>query len=156
MRRRSPQAELLAWLGPCIGRTAFEVGHDVFDAFSAQDAQAGEFFRATGSAGKWWADLAGLVAHAKANPGRLNYASGNTSSRVGAEMFKIATGIDMTYVSYSSNAQGILDVIAGTAQVMFSDASGPVLPSKKRWNTVCLPCMNDGQYKASASTRDTS
>ena len=67
-------------------------------------------------------DLAGLVGYAKANPGRLNYASGNTSSRVGAEMFKLATGIDMIYVSYRSNAQAMTDVIAGNAQVMFSDA----------------------------------
>lgn len=81
-------------------------------------------------------DLAGLVAYAKANPGRLNYASGNTSSRVGAEMFKIATGIDMTYVSYRSNAQGIIDVIGGTAQVMFSDA------------TVGIPQVREGRVRA--------
>ncbi len=81
-------------------------------------------------------DLAGLVAHARANPGRLNYASGNTSSHVGAEMFKLATGIDMTYVSYRSNAQGILDVIAGTAQVMFSDA------------TVGIPQVREGRVRA--------
>ncbi len=81
-------------------------------------------------------DLAGLVAYAKANPGRLNYASGNTSSRVGAEMFKIATGIDMTYVSYRSNAQGITDVIGGNAQVMFSDAS------------VGIPQVREGRVRA--------
>lgn len=81
-------------------------------------------------------DLAGLVAHAKANPGRLNYASGNTSSRVGAEMFKIATGIDMAYVSYRSNAQGITDVIGGSAQVMFSDA------------TVGIPQVREGRVRA--------
>lgn len=80
--------------------------------------------------------LAELVAHAKANPGRLNYASGNTSSRIGAEMFKIATGTDMTYVSYRSNAQGITDVIGGNAQVMFSDA------------TVGIPQVREGTVRA--------
>jgi tripartite-type tricarboxylate transporter receptor subunit TctC len=81
-------------------------------------------------------DLAGFVAYAKANPGRLNYASGNTSSRVGAEMFRLATGIDMTYVSYRSNAQGITDVIAGNPQVMFSDA------------TVGIPQVREGRVRA--------
>lgn len=81
-------------------------------------------------------DLAGFVAYAKANPGRLNYASGNTSSRVGAEMFKIATGVDMTFVSYRSNAQGITDVIAGNPQVMFSDA------------TVGIPQVREGRVRA--------
>lgn len=67
-------------------------------------------------------NLADLVAHSKANPGRMNYASGNTSSRIGAEMFKAATGADLTYVSYRANPQAITDVISGSAQVMFSDA----------------------------------
>jgi tripartite-type tricarboxylate transporter receptor subunit TctC len=81
-------------------------------------------------------DLAGFVSYAKANPGRLNYASGNTSSRVGAEMFKLATGIDMTFISYRSNAQGITDVIAGNPQVMFSDAS------------VGIPQVREGRVRA--------
>ncbi len=61
MRRRSPGADLVAWLGPCIGSTAFEVGEDVRAAFMAQDAGANTFFRSTGAAGKWWADLSGLA-----------------------------------------------------------------------------------------------
>jgi tripartite-type tricarboxylate transporter receptor subunit TctC len=60
-------------------------------------------------------DMAGLIAHARAHPGALNYASGNTSSHLAAEMFKARTGVSMTYVSYRSNAQAILDVIAGAA-----------------------------------------
>jgi tripartite-type tricarboxylate transporter receptor subunit TctC len=71
--------------------------------------------------------LAELVAWSKANPGRLNYASGNTSSRIGAEMFKAATGADLTYVSYRANPQAMTDVIAGSAQVMFSD-TGVAIP----------------------------
>lgn len=67
LQQRSGQsAELVAWLGPCIGPDAFEVGPEVRAAFVAHDAQAGAMFRArpgTGSnaAGKWLADLAGLA-----------------------------------------------------------------------------------------------
>jgi YfiH family protein len=52
--------ELVAWLGPCIGPQAFEVGPEVRAAFLAQDAEAAQDFRA-GGAGKFLADLAGLA-----------------------------------------------------------------------------------------------
>lgn len=54
-------ADLLAWLGPCIGPTAFEVGDEVRQAFVAHHAQAQACFRAATAPGKWWADLAGLA-----------------------------------------------------------------------------------------------
>jgi len=50
----------LAWLGPCIGPHAFEVGPEVRAAFLAQDNAADRFFR-PGLPGKWFADLAGLA-----------------------------------------------------------------------------------------------
>ena len=53
--------EILAWLGPCIGPQAFEVGDEVRAAFCAQDPQAARHFRPQGRAGKWMADLAGLA-----------------------------------------------------------------------------------------------
>jgi YfiH family protein len=53
-------ARTLAWLGPCIGPAAFEVGGEVREAFSASDAGAGEYFRPH-AAGKWLADLPGLA-----------------------------------------------------------------------------------------------
>lgn len=57
----SPQApEIMAWLGPCIGPQAFEVGDDVRDAFLAHDAEAKAMFRRQ-PAGKWLADLPGLA-----------------------------------------------------------------------------------------------
>lgn len=51
---------LLAWLGPCIGPEAFEVGDEVRAAFVGHDAQAAAQFRAH-APGKWLADLAGLA-----------------------------------------------------------------------------------------------
>ena len=64
-----------------------------------------------------------LAAYARANPGRLNFASGSASSRVAGEMFKAQAGIDMVNVTYRSNPLGITDVISGVAQVMFVDAT---------------------------------
>ena len=52
--------ETIAWLGPCIGPTAFEVGAEVKAAFLASQPDAARCFVATGS-GKYLADLAGLA-----------------------------------------------------------------------------------------------
>jgi hypothetical protein len=52
--------QALAWLGPCIGPDAFEVGPEVRAAFLQQDAGAGAMFRPHGE-GKFLADLPGLA-----------------------------------------------------------------------------------------------
>lgn len=52
--------ELIAWLGPCIGPDAFEVGDDVRLAFTRATARARECFRPQ-SGGKWLADLPALA-----------------------------------------------------------------------------------------------
>lgn len=53
-------SDVLAWLGPCIGPEAFEVGPEVRDAFIAHDAGASSSFRALGG-GKFLADLPALA-----------------------------------------------------------------------------------------------
>ena len=52
---------LMAWLGPCIGPDAFEVGDEVRAAFVACSPAASRCFRPAGSPAKWLADLAGLA-----------------------------------------------------------------------------------------------
>ncbi len=52
--------KIIAWLGPCIGPEAFEVGSEVRAAFVNHDAQAAACFQA-GAAGKWLCDLQGLA-----------------------------------------------------------------------------------------------
>lgn len=63
-REMRPQAGepggMLAWLGPCIGPEAFEVGPEVRAAFVQGDAQAAAFFRPRGE-GKFLADLQALA-----------------------------------------------------------------------------------------------
>jgi YfiH family protein len=53
-------ARILAWLGPCIGPSAFEVGPEVKAAFEAVQPEAGRLFTPSG-AGKYLADLPGLA-----------------------------------------------------------------------------------------------
>ena len=60
LRSAVPQARWLAWLGPCIGPSAFEVGDEVRAAFVAQSAAAAPCFRAHAD-GKWLADLPALA-----------------------------------------------------------------------------------------------
>ena len=58
---RGGRAELMAWLGPCIGPRAFEVGDEVKAAFEASDRAAAAHFRPGAAPGKWWADLQALA-----------------------------------------------------------------------------------------------
>ncbi|MBY0453277.1 MAG: peptidoglycan editing factor PgeF [Burkholderiaceae bacterium] len=53
-------ADTLAWLGPCIGPQAFEVGAEVREAFCRHNADAAQHFQANGG-GKFLADLAALA-----------------------------------------------------------------------------------------------
>jgi YfiH family protein len=53
-------ADIMAWLGPCIGPQVFEVGDEVREAFAAQNPAAQALFRPL-APGKWLADLPGLA-----------------------------------------------------------------------------------------------
>ncbi|WNJ96031.1 peptidoglycan editing factor PgeF [Vibrio ruber] len=58
--------EIMVWLGPAIGKTAFEVGDDVVSAFTRVDPMAEQAFEPRQQAGKWFADLVQL-AHQRLN-----------------------------------------------------------------------------------------
>lgn len=60
MREHGALAGVLAWLGPCIGPGAFEVGPEVRAAFVSQDAGTSSMFKPHAQ-GKWLADLPGLA-----------------------------------------------------------------------------------------------
>ena len=81
-----------------------------------------------------------LVAYAKANPGKLSYASqGNAASgHLVGEQFKQLAGIEMTHVPYRGAAPAIQDVIAGHVQLMFDSV------------TLQTPLINDGKTRALA------
>ena len=75
------------------------------------------------------ANVRELIAYAKANPGKLNYASnGNgTSSHLAAEMLKSAAGVDITHVPYKGGGPAMQDLIGGQVNMLF-DQVPAVLP----------------------------
>ena len=62
-----------------------------------------------------------LIAYAKANPGKLNMASGGVGStpHLAGELFKMMTGINMLHVPYRGDAPAVTDMLEGQDQVMF-------------------------------------
>jgi tripartite-type tricarboxylate transporter receptor subunit TctC len=62
-----------------------------------------------------------LIAYAKANPGKLNMASGGIGStpHLAGELFKMMTGVNMLHVPYRGDAPAVTDMLAGQDQVMF-------------------------------------
>ena len=64
-----------------------------------------------------------LLAHAKANPGKLTFGSGSSSSRIAGEMLKSLGGIDMVHVPYRSNPQAVTDILGGQINLFFADIS---------------------------------
>jgi tripartite-type tricarboxylate transporter receptor subunit TctC len=64
-----------------------------------------------------------LIAYAKANPGKLNFASsGNgTSIHLSGELFKVMTGVQMAHVPYKGSAPALTDLMGGQVQLMFDN-----------------------------------
>jgi len=62
-----------------------------------------------------------LVAYAKANPGKLTYASGNTTGIVAGETLKSKAGIDVLHIPYKSTPPAINDLLGGRVSMMFID-----------------------------------
>jgi tripartite-type tricarboxylate transporter receptor subunit TctC len=88
------------------------------------------------------ATVAELIAHAKANPDKLNYASsGNgTIVHLTAEAFKAQAGVAMTHIPYKGTALAIPDLISGAVQVIFDS-----IPSG-------MPHVKSGRLRALAVT----
>jgi tripartite-type tricarboxylate transporter receptor subunit TctC len=75
------------------------------------------------------ASLSDLIAHIRANPGRVNFASSGTGSQLHltGEMFRAAIGVEMTHVPYRGSAPAMTDLVAGNVPMMF-DGLGTALP----------------------------
>jgi tripartite-type tricarboxylate transporter receptor subunit TctC len=73
-----------------------------------------------------------LIDHAKANPGKLNFASSGigTSSHLAGELFKSMANIDITHVPYRGNALALQDLLAGNVEIAI-DAISALLPHAK-------------------------
>jgi tripartite-type tricarboxylate transporter receptor subunit TctC len=62
-----------------------------------------------------------FIAYAKANPGKINMASGGigTVTHVSGELFKMMTGVDLVHVPYRGSPPALTDLVGGQMQVMF-------------------------------------
>jgi putative tricarboxylic transport membrane protein len=85
--------------------------------------------------------VAELIAYAKANPGKLSFASGNSSGVVAGETLKSWADIDMVHVPYRSVPPALNDVLGGRVSMMFSDL------------TTGLPHVKANALRALAVTR---
>lgn len=72
--------------------------------------------------------IAELVQLAKAQPGKLNFASAGTgtTAQLSAELFKIAAKIDIVHVPYKGVGPAVTDLLGGQVQLMFAVAQGAV------------------------------
>jgi putative tricarboxylic transport membrane protein len=82
-----------------------------------------------------------LIAHAKANPGKLSFASGNASAVVAGETLKRWAGLDIVHVPYRSTPPALNDVLGGRVSMMFTDL------------TTGLAHVRAGTLRALATTR---
>jgi tripartite-type tricarboxylate transporter receptor subunit TctC len=87
-------------------------------------------------------DLAGFVAYAKANPGKMTHASpGNgTSMHLTGEMFNLAAGTSIVHVGYRGSAAAMTDLMGGQVTSMFTDV------------LVAMPFIQSGKVRPFAVT----
>jgi tripartite-type tricarboxylate transporter receptor subunit TctC len=87
-----------------------------------------------------------FVALAKREPGKINFGSGSSSTRISGELLKAKAGIDMVHVPYKSTPLALQDTMSGHVQMCFAD---PVtgLPQVKAGTVRCLGVGNRGRYK---------
>lgn len=64
-----------------------------------------------------------FLAHVKANPGKLNYATGNTTAIVSSALFNKLAGLDMTHVPYKTEPPAVVDLLSGQVQHIIASYS---------------------------------
>lgn len=81
-----------------------------------------------------------LIQYARANPGKINYATGNTTGIVSTAFFSSLAKIQMVHVPYKGEPQAMIDLISGRVQLMFASSSTSV------------PQVRDGKLRALVTT----
>lgn len=89
-------------------------------------------------------NVAELIAYAKANPKKLNFASAGAGStnHISAVLFELAAGIQMTHIPYKGGAPAVLDTVTGQTEVLFGAG------------TQTLPHVKSGKLKLLAVTEN--
>jgi tripartite-type tricarboxylate transporter receptor subunit TctC len=83
-------------------------------------------------------NVQGLIAYAKANPGKLNFGSmgyGNLT-HLAAELFKLRTGTDFVHVPYKGSPEAVAGIVAGQVHMLFGEVAG------------LLPLVREGKIRA--------
>ena len=81
-----------------------------------------------------------LIEHARANPGKINYATGNTTGIVSSAYFASLAKINLVHVPYKGEPQALTDLVAGRVQMMFCSSSTSV------------PQIREGRLRAIVTT----
>jgi tripartite-type tricarboxylate transporter receptor subunit TctC len=84
--------------------------------------------------------LTELLSYARANPDKLNYASGNTTAILSTGQLLAFGGVKMMHVPYKGEPPAMTDLVSGRVQVMFASS------------TTALPFIRDGKLRALATT----
>src|SRR5688500_17705485 len=84
--------------------------------------------------------LSELIDYARSNPGKVNYATGNTTGIVSTAFFASQAQIQMVHVPYKGEPQAITDLVAGRVQLMFASSSTSV------------PQVREGKLRAVVTT----
>jgi len=111
------------------------VSYDPLRDFTPITRLAGTSYVLVVAADQPWKTLDDVVAHARANPGKLNYASGNLGGVLYGGMLQKSIGVDMVHVPYKSTPPALLELLAGRVHLMFTDlvtANGQVKAGKVR------------------------
>jgi tripartite-type tricarboxylate transporter receptor subunit TctC len=90
-----------------------------------------------------------LIAHARANPGKLTFASAGmgTASHLAGELFKAMAKVDMTHVPYKGNVPAITDLLAGQTSLLFATMP-TVLPQAKAGKLRALATIGSSRSAA--------
>jgi tripartite-type tricarboxylate transporter receptor subunit TctC len=85
------------------------------------------------------ASVAELIAYAKANPGKLNFASGGvgTTIHLSGELFKRMAGVEMVHVPYRGSTPALTDLIGENIDLMF-DTIGSIMGQAREGNVKAL------------------
>lgn len=81
-----------------------------------------------------------LVQYARANPGKINYATGNTTGIVSTALLSSLAKIDMVHVPYKSEPLIMADLVSGRVHLLFASA------------TTSMPLIRDGKLRALVTT----
>lgn len=97
-----------------------------------------------------FSDLKGLIAYAKANPGKLNYATSGigTGNHLTAELFQSTAGIKLTHIPYKGSSQIVSDLLSGVVVMSMESSLATTLQHIKAGKLKALAISSSKRSKA--------